>query len=692
MLRFKGSEMRSLLSFLLFGSSTFECIFSNMVHELFFEIVREKQHVFCDAKDTAPVLELKRIVEGVLKIPVTDQVLVRLLDDSNTNFLPLDDKKTLAESGFTVNNAKAQTPAMVALMFRGESAPVIDELSTPPPVPDAMRNEAHSQDMKAKKRKLDSSGPSDEPETLIKTSLKADPEAHSVFTKRFEFTLDSDQCDKLKAPKSKRAQRQFDLPSLGPAVEYIGVMDEASIDKQPILPSETGWSESLIRNFESEEADKHRADFLNIVTRYIDLYAQPTPGCHSYRTVYLAHALNHVIRTRNSVIANNRKLEAAGAKGLVPDELVESCRDQGFVRPTVLILCPFKKDAFDIVQRLERLIFGRDSKGSIWSRERFNEEFKSEAPPEFKTRVPDEFRELMTGNNDDCFRVGIALSKKVLKLYEGFDKSDFILCSPLGLRMILDGEAGKESHLISNIQIAVIDKADIMLQQNWEHLSIIFSHIHTQPSRIDTDISRVRQCYIDGQAKFFCQLLLFSRYRHELFSALMSEHSLNFRGLIMQNNPCEGTLDKIEIPLCQEFRRFDVENPSEQAVARFNCFKDYCNASLLPGTCVVIPSYFDFVRVRNHFKRTEESFVACHEYAPKTKITRARDLFYHKIKKILVVTERYYFFNRRTLRGMERIVFYQLPNHPDLYCELINMASCESETRIHLALIWLILS
>ncbi|VDP10780.1 unnamed protein product [Heligmosomoides polygyrus] len=40
----------------------------NPVHELFFEILREKQHVFCDAKDSAPVLELKRIVEGILKV------------------------------------------------------------------------------------------------------------------------------------------------------------------------------------------------------------------------------------------------------------------------------------------------------------------------------------------------------------------------------------------------------------------------------------------------------------------------------------------------------------------------------------------------------------------------------------------------------------------------------------------------
>ncbi|KAE9417234.1 hypothetical protein Angca_004416, partial [Angiostrongylus cantonensis] len=99
------------------------------------------------------------------------------------------------------------------------------------------------------------------------------------------------------------------------------------------------------------------------------------------------------------------------------------------------------------------------------------------------------------------------------------------------------------------------------------------------------------------------------------------------------------------------------------------------------GTCFVIPSYFDFVRVRNYFKRTEESFVACHEYAPRNKITRARDMFYHKMKKILLVTERYYYFNRKPLRGIAKIVFYQLPSHPDFYCEFINMANCEAGTR-----------
>ena len=42
------------------------CLFQ--VQELFFEILHKKQHIFCDAKETAPVVELKKIVEGILKV------------------------------------------------------------------------------------------------------------------------------------------------------------------------------------------------------------------------------------------------------------------------------------------------------------------------------------------------------------------------------------------------------------------------------------------------------------------------------------------------------------------------------------------------------------------------------------------------------------------------------------------------
>nr|CDQ01268.1 BMA-ELB-1 [Brugia malayi] len=108
--------------------------------ELFFEILRRKTHIFCDVKENATVLELKKIIEGILKVPINKQILKKQTEDGFWH--TIEDRQTLSECGYTPQNSRAQAPAPLALVVANEEEDVIIEpLSIPPPVPDAMRPE-----------------------------------------------------------------------------------------------------------------------------------------------------------------------------------------------------------------------------------------------------------------------------------------------------------------------------------------------------------------------------------------------------------------------------------------------------------------------------------------------------------------------------------------------------------------------
>ena len=47
---------------------------------------------------------------------------------------------------------------------------------------------------------------------------------------------------------------------------------------------------------------------------------------------------------------------------------------------------------------------------------------------------------MFEGNIDDCFKIGIGVSRKAVKLYCDFYSSDIIVASPLGLRTVIGAE------------------------------------------------------------------------------------------------------------------------------------------------------------------------------------------------------------------------------------------------------------
>ncbi|XP_012252231.1 elongin-B [Athalia rosae] len=105
--------------------------------DVFLMIRRKKTTIFTDAKDNTTVLELKKIIEGILKIPPANQQLY------SKDIVLMSDNKCLSDYGMTSSVAKAQCPALVALAIRGEGEQFepleMTPYSLPPDLPDVMK-------------------------------------------------------------------------------------------------------------------------------------------------------------------------------------------------------------------------------------------------------------------------------------------------------------------------------------------------------------------------------------------------------------------------------------------------------------------------------------------------------------------------------------------------------------------------
>uniref|UniRef100_A0A1B6CWU2 Elongin-B n=1 Tax=Clastoptera arizonana TaxID=38151 RepID=A0A1B6CWU2_9HEMI len=110
--------------------------------DVFLMIRRKKLTIFTDAKDTTSVVELKKIIEGILKVSPMNQ---QLFNKDNTI---MDDDKTLQDYGLNSSVAKAQCPAVVGLAVRLDSGEFeqleLTSYSAPPDLPYVMKSQENN--------------------------------------------------------------------------------------------------------------------------------------------------------------------------------------------------------------------------------------------------------------------------------------------------------------------------------------------------------------------------------------------------------------------------------------------------------------------------------------------------------------------------------------------------------------------
>uniref|UniRef100_I3KTY2 U3 small nucleolar RNA-associated protein 25 homolog n=1 Tax=Oreochromis niloticus TaxID=8128 RepID=I3KTY2_ORENI len=472
--------------------------------------------------------------------------------------------------------------------------------------------------------------------------------------------------------------------------------DEDSKDTElPVFHKlvETRWkdlNQTFNHKGQAEEISPLQLELLALMGSYKDLYFPETcplkQGPH-VRSAYCLHVLNHVLKANSRVLAHNSQLKEQKSRTKAGAEPQDELRDQGLTRPKVLILVPFRGSALQVIHTLISLLETKSKKVMVSNKKKFKEEFgedEDEKPPNLQR--PDDYNAIFTGNVDDHFRIGVSILKGSMRLYAPFYSSDIIITSPLGLRTVLgaEGERKRDFDFLSSIEMLVVDQADVFLMQNWEHVLHVMKHMNLQPlDSHGVDFSRVRMWNLNNWARHYRQTLVFSSIQDPQINNILTKHCANYRGqIVIKNMPKTGSICQVLVQLPHVFQMFSSASFIDHD-ARFQFFVDKVlpqyKDSVMSHTLIYIPSYFDYVRLRNYMKKEEMNFASVCEYSSKSEVSRARHFFQKGEKQFMLFTERFHFYKRYTIKGIQNLIFYGLPSFPHFYSEVCNMLATASQ-------------
>eukprot|EP00913_Durusdinium_trenchii_P033944 g31774.t1 len=173
------------------------------------------------------------------------------------------------------------------------------------------------------------------------------------------------------------------------------------------------------------------------------------------RSLYALHIVDHVRKARGED-------GGRGAFTVCPlskhsNEAAGNDSQQGFTRGRVLVLCPFRSVCFEVVKLTLALM---PAKKQVAHMQRFEEEFGGEEDGSLVSKPQD---------------------------YQHLREFDFL----------------------SSIEVCIVDRADVLRMQNWEHVQEVMQVVNRKPQGLGSiDISCLRSQFADGRAREFRQTVV----------------------------------------------------------------------------------------------------------------------------------------------------------------------------------------
>ncbi len=341
---------------------------------------------------------------------------------------------------------------------------------------------------------------------------------------------------------------------------------------------------------------------------------------------------------------------------------------KGYHKPKVLILCPTKGDAHEIIKAIIHIYLGGWKKGvSKKSKNKFIEEY-SNAEEKLS----------------DYFRMGLTINPDGVQLFTSFVESDIIVGSPLGIRNIDKtsdvNETIKALDFLSSIEMLLLFNSQEFSYQNLEHLEVVMKNVNKQPTKIKdiNDVNRIKPIFLDGISKYVRQTIVLGQFCEWNMLALLKKYCSNISGYAILKNFDLGNMVLLKIPNTRiMFKRIDQESYIDTINSKHSIFTTKLWPQLKTTfslyTLIVTTTYYDFLRLKKFFKDSAEPFSFISEHDSQKKIQRNKSLFENTTNKYLLITERALHYKLCKVKYLNNLLLYGISNDQEVMISLLKV-------------------
>nr|UXY88439.1 U3 small nucleolar RNA-associated protein 25 isoform [Cryptomonas curvata] len=377
--------------------------------------------------------------------------------------------------------------------------------------------------------------------------------------------------------------------------------------------------------------------------------------------VYLESTLENIEQIKNNFI--ERIISIFNEKKLAKNGEIDAC-----VYPDILILIPNQTVLIQILRKLYNKVNFINKRDIFSGKNKFkNKDFMN--IKHGKVLYPADKRIYSSDGEKDLFKLGIVFKKDLLILKKKLKNSDIALISPLTICHL---SKKKTYSLFSSLKICIIDDLSKLCMLNFENLLNILKKIMLCNKKIISSSTRSSN-FLDCP---FFQIFSFSNLIYQETLNILDNIANNSFFLFYQFNKKRNFLQSkiLNYKVFKFKTKFDEKISEKRLKIFINHIFPVLKINSKTRLLIFVKSYAEYVLMRNIIWKFREigkiEIIAFNEYIKLSEYISYKKRLIKKKKVIVIITERFYFFERCALKGFSEIIFYSFPLNWEFYFEI----------------------